>query len=207
MIYGYARVSTAFEQGKDRNQTFDRQIKILTEYGVKEKDIFCDRISGGKSTTNREEYNKLMETVMSGDTIVVSEMSRFSRSLIDLVMSIDDLIKKQIGIIFIKENIKVGTTKMTPMDKLTIQLMGAFAEFERSLIGNRVHEGMQASKAKGTVLGRPKKRNEELDNQIIDKYFNCGWNYQKLADYYGLSVGTISHICKKHREIYIESKD
>ena len=207
MLYGYARVSTAFEQSKDRNQTFDRQIKILTEYGVKEKDIFCDRISGGKSTSNREEYNKLMETVMSGDTIVVSEMSRFSRSLIDLVMSIDDLINKQIGIIFIKENIKVGTTKMTPMDKLTIQLMGAFAEFERSLIGNRVHEGMQASKAKGTILGRPKKRNEELDKEIVDKYLHHGWNYQKIADYYGLSVGTICHICKKHRDIDIKGKD
>lgn len=50
MIYGYMRVSTAFEQSKERNQSFDRQLMILKEKGVKEENIFQDRISGGVST-------------------------------------------------------------------------------------------------------------------------------------------------------------
>ena len=74
MIYGYARVSTAFESTKDRNQNFDRQEMILKEYGVKQEDIFCDRITGGSSTKDREEYNKLMKILLPGDMIYVSDL-------------------------------------------------------------------------------------------------------------------------------------
>lgn len=207
MIYGYARVSTAFEQSKDRNQTFDRQEKILNDYGVKSENIFCDRISGGKSTKVREAYERLMQVVIPGDIIVVSEMSRFSRSLVDLIMSINNLIENQIGIVFIKEHIQVGTNGMTPMDKLTIHIMGAFAEFERSLIGSRVHEGMQASKAKGKKLGRPSKITPELESELVDRYFNYKWNYERISKEYNLSMPTVCTVLKKYRtQINVKGK-
>ena len=71
MLYGYARVSTAFESTKDRNQTFDRQEEILKQYGIKQENLFCDRISGGSNTKDREEYQNLMKIVLPGDMVYI----------------------------------------------------------------------------------------------------------------------------------------
>lgn len=199
MIYGYARVSTAFENAKDRNQTFDRQIMILKENGVKEENIFCDRISGGSKTKDREAFENLMKVIIPGDMIVVSEMSRFSRSLQDLIKSLDDLVKRQVGIWFIKENMKIGTNGIDPMNKLLLHLLGAFNEFERNLIAERVHEGMQASKLKGTKLGRPQVIEESIRKSVIEDYIN-GMSYRTLNVKYNISLPTLVKICKPHNE-------
>ena len=197
MIYGYARVSTAFETTKDRNQTFDRQLMILKEHGVKEENIFCDRISGKTSTREREAFDKLMNIVLPGDEIVVSEMSRFSRSLTDLIHSLDTLIKRQIGIYFIKENMRISGSGLDPMNRLMIQLLGAFNEFERNIIAQRVHEGMQASKLKGTKLGRPQVISDETKQKIINDYIS-GISYRTLEVKYQISLPTLTKICKPY---------
>lgn len=199
MLYGYARVSTAFEQTKDRNQTFDRQEMILKEHGVKTENIFCDRITGGSSTKDREAYDRLMQVVLPGDTIIVSEMSRLSRSLTDLLDTVNNLMNRQIGIHFVKESILIGTDGLNPMNKLLFQLLGAFNEFEKSLIAERVSQGMQASKLKGTKLGRPTKVDPVLENEIIKKYFAEHWTYEKLKNYYNLSMPTICKICRSYK--------
>ncbi len=195
MVYGYARVSTAFEQSKDRNQTFDRQEMILKEHGVKPENIFCDRISGGSKTSDRPAFDNLMSIVIPGDTIIVSEMSRLSRSLADLIRTIDVFIQRQIGVHFVKECFFIGTDGLNPMNRLMFQLLGAFNEFERTLIAERVHQGMQASKMKGNKLGRPSKISEEVRTNIIEKRI-AGASYEELIDEFGFSRPTIASIVK-----------
>ena len=198
MLYGYARVSTAFEKAKDRNQTFERQEMILKQAGVQLKNIFQDRIGGGTNTDDRAEYRKLMEVIMPGDMIYVSEMSRFSRSLQDLIASVNYLMEKQVGIKFIKEGLEIGSNGLSPMNKFIFQLFGAFNEFEKSLIAERVSQGMQASKRKGTILGRPKKYDAEMEASIIHDYVEEGFTYDELKEKYNLSRVTLINICKSH---------
>lgn len=195
MKYGYMRVSTTFENTKERNQTFDRQLMILKENGVEEENIFQERISGGISTSKRVEYDRLMKTVRKGDTIVVTEMSRFSRSLQDLIESVNKLTDEGIGIVFIKENITIDSNGLNPMNKLIFQLFGAFAEFEKSLIAERVKMGMKASKEKGTVLGRPK-RNIDMEGFINDYTFG-NYTYEELAEKYNISRASVGLLIKK----------
>lgn len=197
MIYGYARISTAFEQSKDRNQSFDRQLMILKEKGIDEQNIFQDRISGGVSTKNRPQFDKMMLTLKKGDMIVVSEMSRFSRSLQDLIESVNNLTNKGIGITFIKENIIIDDNGLNPMNKFIFQLFGAFAEFEKSLIAERVKAGMQASKLKGTKLGAPEKiQDQETINQFTLDY-NNGMPYAQMQEKYNLSKPSVISMAKK----------
>lgn len=204
MLYGYARVSTAFESTKDRNQNFDRQEMILKENGVKQDNLFCDRVTGGSSTKDREEYNKLMQIVLPGDMIYVSEMSRFSRSLQDLISSVNYLMEKQVGIKFIKEGIEVGTSGLSPMNKFIFQLFGAFNEFEKSLIAERVSQGMQASIAKGNKMGRPLKLDKPTQEAMIKDFVEEGMIYDDIVKKYKVSRPTAVSICKPHS---MERKD
>lgn len=190
MKYGYVRVSTNYEQTKERNQKFDRQIMILKEHGVTEENIFEERISGGVSTKDRPEFDKLMKTLVAGDMIVVSEMSRFSRSLQDLIETVNHLVDRKIGITFIKENIVVDDNGFNPMNKLIFQLFGAFAEFEKSLIAERVRAGMQASKEKGVKLGRSTKLTAKQEQEFIADY-NENMPYTEMQAKYNLSKPSV----------------
>lgn len=195
MLYGYVRVSTAFEKTKDRNQTFDRQLEILKQYGILEEHIFQDRITGASETADRLGYNDLMDAVNPGDTIYVTEMSRFSRSLQDLISSCEELMKKQIGIYFIKERIEIGTDGLSPMNKFIFQLFGAFNEFEKSLIQSRVKEGMAAAKANGVKLGRPSRLKDEMIEEIKFDYLS-GSTYDDLQEKYNVTRPSLAKILK-----------
>ncbi|RJO11265.1 recombinase family protein, partial [Acinetobacter baumannii] len=90
--------------------------------------------------------------------IVVHSMDRFARSLKDLVTEVDQLVKRGIAIQFVKENITF-TAQATPMDNLMLQLMGAFAQFEREIILERQKEGIKLAAAQGKYKGRVHKLN------------------------------------------------
>lgn len=197
MIYGYMRVSTAFEQSKERNQSFDRQLMILKEKGVKEENIFQDRISGGVSTKDRPEFDKMMSTLKKGDMIIVTEMSRFSRSLQDLIETVNNLTEKKIGITFLKENIIIDDNGLNPMNKFIFQLFGAFAEFEKSLIAERVKMGMQASKLKGTKLGCPGKMQDEEKLAEFKVDYMDGMPYAEMQKKYELSKPSVIATAKR----------
>ena len=169
-IYGYIRVSTQISDTRANNQTFDRQLKILHDNGVSDENIFKERISGGVSTSERPEWEKLLQVVKSGDMIIVSEMSRLARSLTDLINTVNHLISMNIGIRFIKENINVSSNGLDSMNKLIFNLFGAFAEFEKDLISERTKQGLQAKKEQGVKLGRKQTYSDEQIKEILKEY-------------------------------------
>ncbi len=153
--YGYARVST-------REQNTDRQIEALMKFGVPEQQIIIDRASG--KDTEREGYQYLKcQILRSGDTLVIKELDRLSRSKADIKRELEFF--KKMGV---RVKILDLPTTLTdfPLEQLWIQemvtailieVLGAIAENERMKIRARQQEGIAAAKRKNVRFGRPPK--------------------------------------------------
>lgn len=142
MIIGYARVSR-------EDQDLGRQVKALQEAGCHK--IYEDKISGAKA--NRPNLDLLLSEVKSGDVIVVQKLDRLGRSLrhlMDLVMSFKD---KGVGFRSLTE----GFDTTTSAGELIFHIIGAIAQFERTLISERTKNALAFKKSVGVRLGRPDK--------------------------------------------------
>lgn len=141
MIFGYARVST-------KDQNLDSQIIQLQKLGAER--IFSDVMSG--KNTQRPEFNKMLELLREGDTIVVCKLDRLTRSLSDLILLLDQFSKMKI-------KVQLGALKFdftTSEGRLFSTIFGAFAQFERDLIRERTIKGLESARAQGRVGGKPK---------------------------------------------------
>ncbi|MCU9601776.1 recombinase family protein [Pallidibacillus thermolactis] len=149
MKYGYARVSST-------SQDLSVQIKQLEENNCDY--IFKEKISG-RNRDNRPEFNKLLETVKEGDTLVVTKLDRFARSTKDALNTIEYLNEKGVGLIVLNMGgDKIDTT--TPIGKLLVTVLSGIAEFEADMIKERQMEGIALAKQRGVYKGRPKKYTE-----------------------------------------------
>lgn len=144
MDIGYIRASST-------DQKTLRQEVLMTELGVEQ--IFIDKCSG--KNADRPQLKALFEFVRKGDTVIVSEISRFARNTKDLLNLIEKLTEKEVAFVSKKETI--DTT--TPTGKFMLTVFGAVAELERSYILSRQKEGIEAMKMDATkwaTYGRPK---------------------------------------------------
>lgn len=149
-LIGYARVSTD-------DQDAQLQRDALTAAGCSR--IFEDKASG--KNTDRPELAAVLDYLRPGDTLVVWKLDRFARSLIDLVTTVDILREQGIGFKVLTgalANIDTGT----PDGRLMLQVIGAMAEFERSLIKERTQAGLKAARVQGRIGGRPTVVNEDV---------------------------------------------
>lgn len=140
---GYARVST-FEQN------LDSQIAALTRAGVPEDLIFIDKMSAVKQ--KRPNFLLVQEYLRSGDTLVVYSLSRIARNVADLISFEKRLRDKGITLKSITEAIDTNTA----VGKLAFNIQSAFAQFERDITIERTRAGIEARKAAGLPLGRPR---------------------------------------------------
>lgn len=190
MIYGYARVSTKC-QAKDGN-SLENQIKILKENGATE--IYADSFTGTK--TNRPEFTKLLEVLKAGDTLIVTKLDRFARSMTQGSNLVTELIQKGI-----KVNIlNVGIMDNTPSSKLIRNIFFAFAEFERDMIVDRTQEGKAIAKTKeGYTEGRPKKFSREKIKYALSllNIFGGDKSYKEVEKLMGISKSTLIREAKK----------
>lgn len=140
-IIGYIRVSS-FDQNPER------QLESL-----KLDKTFIDRASG--KNVERPELEALVNYIRDGDMVIVHSMDRLARNLDDLRRLVFELTKRGITIKFLKEDLTF-TGEDSPMAKLLLSVMGAFAEFERALIHERQLEGIALAKKRGAYKGRKK---------------------------------------------------
>jgi len=147
---GYVRVSTIA-------QNTDRQLD-----GLVLDRVFTDKASG--KDTRRPAYESCMQFVREGDTLVIHSMDRLARSLDDLRRTVQELTSRGVRVQFIKENL-VFVGDDSPMANLLLSILGAVADFERSLIRERQLEGIAMAKKKGIYKGRKKVL---VDAQIAD---------------------------------------
>lgn len=143
MKVGYVRVSTI-------EQNEDRQLKELEDLGCER--IFSEKCSG--KDTNRPKLQEMLTFVREGDILYVSEFSRLARSTKDLLLILDELQKKKVQVISLKEQLDTST----PQGKLMLTFFAGIAEFERTLMLQRQKEGIAIAKAKGKYKGRVKKK-------------------------------------------------
>ncbi len=160
MIYGYARVSTK-GQARDGN-SLEAQTTLLAEAGAEK--IYYDSYTG--TTTDRPEFDKLKDTLVPGDKLLVTKLDRFARTVAQGSLLIESLIEKGITV----HVLNIGIMDNTPTGKLIRNVMLSFAEFERDMIVERTQEGKAIAREKGIrVDGRPKKNvpTETLRNYYI----------------------------------------
>jgi DNA invertase Pin-like site-specific DNA recombinase len=141
MLVGYMRVST-------EEQTTQLQKDALLRYGVDIRNLFEDKTSGTKD--ERDGLNKALEFLQRGDTLVVWKLDRLGRSLAHLIKIINDLKERNISFVSITE----GMDTSTPSGELFFHIFGALAQFEKTLIQQRVKAGLESAKNRGRVGGR-----------------------------------------------------
>jgi DNA invertase Pin-like site-specific DNA recombinase len=190
----YVRVST------DR-QTVENQIAALTKVaearGWQIVETFNDAgISGAKGRKDRPGLDEMLKQAQRGkfDVVMAWAIDRIGRSLVDLLNTIEGL--KACGVDLYLDQQAIDTT--TPSGKLMLQMTGAFAEFERSMIVARVHAGLNRAVANGKKLGRPLNDPDAVDKARLALGKGLGIN--RVAKLVGLSNGTVQRIKREVRE-------
>jgi DNA invertase Pin-like site-specific DNA recombinase len=179
---GYARVSTL-------EQNPERQLD-----GIKVDKMFVDNASG--KDTQRPQLDLLLSFVREGDTVIVHSMDRLARNLDDLRQLVQQLTRSGIRIEFIKEGLTF-TGEDSPIANLMLSVMGAFAEFERSLIKERQHEGIALAKQRGVYRGRVNALNETQIAQLKQRAA-AGEKKTILAQEFGVSRETVYKYIRNH---------
>ena len=150
-IYGYARVSTL-------EQSMDRQIKALEEFGVLAKNIYKDKQSG--SDFARPAYKRLIRKLRGEDVLVVKTLDRLGRNYAEILEQWRVITKVKNAAIVVLDMPILDTRKEkdligTLVADLVLQIMSCFAQIERDFIKQRQAEGILAAKARGIKFGRP----------------------------------------------------
>lgn len=145
----YARVSRT-------DQILENQIRPLKEYAERmgwDYEIFTEKESTRKTRPVQWElYNRLLKKEFDG--LLFYKLDRWARSLKELVTHMEALHEKGVILVSFMENIDLSTSS----GKLMMQIMGSFAEFERSIIRERTLAGLDRARAQGKTLGRPRKK-------------------------------------------------
>lgn len=157
MKVGYARVSTI-----EQNEA--RQIEWL-QNDVKVDKLFVDKASG--KNINRPEFKKMMDYVREGDVLYVESISRLSRSIRDLLKTVDELESKGVKFVSNKESIDTST----PQGRFVLTIFAALAELERDQTRQRQKEGIEIAKREGKYKGRsPKAVNEDQFKKLYKRW-------------------------------------
>jgi DNA invertase Pin-like site-specific DNA recombinase len=177
---GYIRVSTA-EQNTDR-QLDGEQLTVT----------FTDKASG-KNADRPQLQAMLAGNWPEGSVVVVHSMDRLARSLADLLRIVEQLTQRGIAVQFVKEGKTFkGSETADPMDKLMLSLLGAFAEYERTLIRERQREGIAKAKERGVYRGRPRRVDDaKRVAQIVAEATAAGANKSRIALKHSISRDTL----------------
>ena len=174
-IIGYARVSSP-------SQNLDAQIDNLQRVGCIK--IFTDTISGTK--IQRKGWEELMSYIRSGDVLVITELSRMSRSLPHLLEVIEDLKIRQVDIKSLRENIDTSSAT----GRAFLSIMGAVSQMELEIKSERAEAGRAAAKARGKSGGRPAINPDKL-NQARILYQNSDKSAREVCELFGFSRRTL----------------
>lgn len=158
---GYIRVST-------EEQETARQQKIMEDYGVDAENIFIEKLSG--KNLDRPQFNKMMEYIRKGDTLIVESISRLSRSIRDLLKTVDILTEKGVTLISSKEKIDTKT----PQGRFMLSVFAALSELEREQTLQRQKEGIEQAKKRGVYKGRKPIQIDESRFKAVCKRWTDG---------------------------------
>lgn len=177
-IVGYQRVSS-FDQSLDRQ-----------DLGDVDK-LFSEKVSGA-TAKGRPALQDLLGYIREGDTVVVYSIDRLARDLRDLQDIINQVVDKGVTIRFVSEGLSFSAGVDDPFAQLQLQMMGAFAQFERNIIRKRQAEGIAKAKARGVYDERTRK--PQHDHAKIRKLHAEGLNKAAIAREVGCTRMTVHRV-------------
>lgn len=186
MLLAYARVST-------EEQNLDRQIDQLKEFGVSPDHIYSEKMTGTKK--DRPVLMKLLEFARKNDTVVITDLTRISRSTKDLVSLVDELGKRGINIKSLKES---WLDTSTAQGKLMFTIMAGLAQFERDLISERTKEGLKSARMRGRTGGRPTVKQENID-RAFKLYDSRKMTIPEICDMCHISKNTLYNYLRQRK--------
>jgi len=186
MKYGYARVSTKGQAAK--GNSLEEQVNKLTAEGCEE--IYKEAFTGTKAA--RPEFQKLLNRLETGDTLVVTKLDRFARSTVDGIQTVKALFEKGVRV----HILNMGLVEDTPTGRLVFNIMSSFAEFERDMIIERTQEGKAIAKQRPDfVEGRPKKFSKKQIAHALELLANH--SYKQVEEITGISKSTLIRAKRK----------
>ena len=180
-IVAYLRASTD-------KQDLDHQKLELLEFCRRKSmsvDEFVEITISSRQPTKQRRIDDLVDKLVETDTLIVTELSRLGRSTTEVISLVNALVKRNIRVIVIKQNLDISTEDMN--SKVTLTLFSLFAELERDLISLRTKEALASKKRQGQILGKPK-------GTIQKSKFDQNINKIKELLGYGLSVRKIANV-------------
>jgi len=187
----YVRVSTDHQSVK--NQEIELQV-VAERHGWQVVSVYRDQgISGAKGRDKRPGLDRLLQAVARKefDLVAAWSVDRLGRSLIDLVGILQEFHARHVDLYLHQQ----GIDTTTPAGKAMFQMMGVFAEFERSMIHERVMAGLARARAEGTQLGRPAKvAGNAAKVQTIRAARAAGKSIRAIAREQGVGIGTVSRL-------------
>ena len=184
MKIAYIRVSTT-------GQSLTAQKEKLQKEGC---EVFYEEKISGKSK-ERAELKALLKALRKGDVVCVTKIDRLARSLSDLFEISKEIEQKEAHLHILEQQMDTST----PAGKLLFSVLGALAEFERSLIVERTQEGQKKAKAKGVKFGRKAKTTKAQDRQII-ALWKDGSSWSEIAKTFEMSRQSVWARIKKYKE-------
>ena len=184
--YGYWRCSTDI-------QDQERQVLALEKAGAEK--IYGDKITGTSDFSNRPELTKLLDELEEGSTLLISELSRLSRSFVGMVNEVSKLIERGVHIKTMDK--KLDTTTMPKeITMLIVSILGYAASQELEQIKSRTAEGRAVAKSRGVKFGMKRKYDKYQIAEIMRKR-EQGEGYGTIAKSLGMSKSTIQTIIKR----------
>lgn len=192
MIVGYARVSTT-------KQDLQVQISALKEAGATK--IYQEKVSGVSS--EKKQLSKMKDEVKAGDTLIVTKADRLARSLSQLESVVKELTDRGVTVHILNMGLFTAQNMENPLNKLMFNVLGSFAEFERSMIMERTQEGLNEARARGVKFGR-KSKQYEIKGALLDaieKAERGEISQAEGAEYVGCSLSTFKRRVKEYKQI------
>lgn len=187
-IYGYVRVSS-------KDQCEDRQLLALKEFGIVERNIYTDKISG--KNFNRPQYHRLMKKLKQGDVVVILSIDRLGRNYDEIQNQWRIITKEKQADIVVLDMPLLDTRKSQNNDltgtfiaDLVLQILAYVAQIERENIKQRQKEGIHAAKCRGVQFGRPKKNIPDNFDDVKGKWEKSEINSRQAAQILGISQNT-----------------
>lgn len=186
-VFAYARVSTVAQVTENQAQ----QIKEAG-YTVEPRRYVEEKVSGSVCVAQRPGFQKLMERMEAGDTLVVTKLDRIGRDSVDVQQTVQLFIQRGVRLVVLQ----LGNLDLTSSaGALMVKVLAAVADFERDLIVERTQAGLARAKAEGVKLGRPAKTTAQQRQHIR----------QQLAD--GASVSQVARDHAVSRALVIGIRD
>ena len=195
VTWGYVRVST------DHQNTENQKLAILEYANGKHLriDHWIETKTSSRKSPKERRIDELVDQLKEDDLLIVAELSRLGRSVGQIAILVDELVKKKVKVICLKENITLNG-KADIQKKMMITMFSLFAEIERDLISERTKEGLARARFEGKLLGRPKgtigKSKLDGKEKEIKEYLAKGVNRANIARIYGVSFPTIENFIR-----------